>query len=257
MKSELSQVKEFHQAFGIPVKLAPAIPGKDRVRLRKKLLSEEIKELSKATNIVEFAHELADCLVILYGTALEYGLQNHLALVFREIMNANMRKLHDGRVVTRPDGKVIKPKNFVPADVAAIMSSIGEPEEYSLDSAFETVCRCLGCDPVRAMNPKTRWRPFTTTRHIAACAAYDLNITQAPKLYMIFGKERTTMHKNMVNFRATLKVDPQARKLYATCIMAIKLNALGLDSSGVEADALRLLAKMPNFRRATYHGRRD
>lgn len=130
-------VREFHEAFGLPVRDNPgeAIPWKVR-QLRVDLMREEYGEYMRAEtdsgSLAEVAGELADILYIAYGTAVAYGID--LEAVFREVHRANMSKLEDGKPLYREDGKVLKGKDFRPADIAAVLGGEGpEPVEKEPD----------------------------------------------------------------------------------------------------------------------------
>ncbi len=70
---------------------------------------------------MQIASELADLMVVVYGTASVLGIE--LDDVFREIMRANMRKIgDDGRVRRREDGKILKPDGWYPADIGSVLN---------------------------------------------------------------------------------------------------------------------------------------
>lgn len=105
------QVTEFHRAFGHPVRFAPAeLKGHDKNR-RIAWMLEEIAELQSATNIVEQADAVCDLVYFAIGFLVEAGVD--VDLVFSAIHKANMRKLHDGKVIRGTDGKVIKPEGWI------------------------------------------------------------------------------------------------------------------------------------------------
>jgi predicted HAD superfamily Cof-like phosphohydrolase len=116
-------VREFHYAFGHPVRSTPQVdvPETD---LRIKLLREEVQEYADgiaAGDLVNVAQELADIIYVAYGAALVHGI--NLDEVVKEVHRANMSKLDDnGLPILRDDGKVLKSKNFVPADVASVLN---------------------------------------------------------------------------------------------------------------------------------------
>ena len=114
-----SAVNEFHNAFGVPVLPAPEWPSEERRSLRRRLLMEEVRELSEADaghDMIEFADALADIVYIVMGTALEHGIP--LDIVFDIVQKTNMAKLGpDGKPIYRGDGKVLKPEGWVPPTV--------------------------------------------------------------------------------------------------------------------------------------------
>ncbi|MFN8510908.1 MAG: hypothetical protein U0Z75_10205 [Deinococcaceae bacterium] len=130
---------EFHEAFGQPVAQQPTLPAQGTLQLRKRLLQEEFAEVcveierlesqletpgSIPDQLYRLAHELADLLYVTYGTFAALGIDPQQ--VFAEIHRANMRKI-TGDI--RPDGKRLKPKNFVPADIHAVIQSLVQAEQ--------------------------------------------------------------------------------------------------------------------------------
>lgn len=136
----MKDLKEFHETF------APD-QGEDELfeilERRSRLIQEEYEEVYEALSLVdrsdlgrtsftveeakvELASELADLLYVIYGTAEELGIP--LQEVFQEIHRANMRKVWDDGQVHRNDyGKVIKPPNFVKADIQKVLYGV-EPD---------------------------------------------------------------------------------------------------------------------------------
>ena len=69
---------------------------------------------------VETADALADLVYVIYGMALETGID--LAAVLTEVQRSNMSKLgEDGRPIYREDGKVLKGPGYFPPDVARVL----------------------------------------------------------------------------------------------------------------------------------------
>lgn len=119
MNSEQKMVREFHEALGIPVASGPTIISEARRRLRLDLIDEELDELEVATlgdNLVGIADALGDLLVVVYGAALEYGLD--MEPISAEIHRTNMTK-KGGPV--REDGKRMKPEGWLPPMLAPIV----------------------------------------------------------------------------------------------------------------------------------------
>jgi predicted HAD superfamily Cof-like phosphohydrolase len=117
-------VTEFHEAFGQPVQTTPQESlAADRELLREDLIREELHELTRAmisSDGVEVADALGDLLYVVYGTAVEYGID--LEPVVAEIHRSNMTKLDaDGEVLRRSDGKVLKGDNYEPPDLKAVL----------------------------------------------------------------------------------------------------------------------------------------
>lgn len=145
-------VREFHVAFGRPVRDVPDVGTPEERVLRVRLMLEEVLEFARAAGIgvstaghdgieieglrdldiypiaygatpdlVAMTHELADIRVVVDGTAVQLGLPVEEALA-EEIHPANMRKLGpDGRPIVDSNGKVRKPDGWVPADVGRVL----------------------------------------------------------------------------------------------------------------------------------------
>lgn len=135
------QVREFHQAFGVPVLTRPQVPSDDRVRLRLRLIAEEFFELLDAStdewdrareeidearhlvmrtiedapiavDLVEFTDALGDLDYVIEGTRLEFGIDG--GPIADEIHRANISKV-GGPI--REDGKQLKPPGWTPPDI--------------------------------------------------------------------------------------------------------------------------------------------
>lgn len=130
----MRDLAEFHQTF------APEQRNDDMeeiIHRRVLLIEEEYEEVQQALTdldrymfnltsftaeevMTEVASELADLLYVVYGTAEELGIP--LTEVFQEIHRANMSKVWDDGAVHRNGyGKIIKPPNFVKADVRKVL----------------------------------------------------------------------------------------------------------------------------------------
>jgi predicted HAD superfamily Cof-like phosphohydrolase len=126
MNKQLKQVEDFQKAFGSFIGEGPSFPPLDRCVLRQRLLQEEVLELHEAwsnKDIVEVADAITDCLYILFGTAIEFGLQNKLEALFDEVHGSNMSKLDDnGKPIYRNDGKVLKSENYYKPNLKKIIN---------------------------------------------------------------------------------------------------------------------------------------
>lgn len=140
----LKMVLDFHRTFGHPAEVVPAIPSKDRCKLRVALLREELEELEQAiedNDLVEVADALADLQYVLLGAVLEFGLTLKFDEIFHEVHRSNMSKmwseedLRNSRVIHyrmeatdggwicyNEQGKVVKPPSYSPANIAAILN---------------------------------------------------------------------------------------------------------------------------------------
>jgi len=125
LKSMVEMVKEFHNTYSCPIAESPAFPDDKLRQLRVRLLNEEVMELNSAMvneDMIEVADGIVDCLYILIGTAITYGIADALPNLFAEVHHSNMSKLHDGKVVKREDGKVIKGPQYTPPQLGKIIS---------------------------------------------------------------------------------------------------------------------------------------
>lgn len=124
----LQMVRQFHEAFGVPAYGTPRVPSQKRQDLRRKLIEEEWWETYHAllkSDIVKIADGLADLVVVIYGTALEYGID--LDAVLEEVHASNMAKLGpDGKPILREDGKVLKPEGWKPPNIEWALGWGGE-----------------------------------------------------------------------------------------------------------------------------------
>src|SRR3990167_3010854 len=88
------KVSEFHKAFEIPIINQPTIPDQKRLELRAKLIEEEAKETCIALrqgDLIETADGLADLCYVIFGAALELGI--NLQNIFNEVHRSNMTKV--------------------------------------------------------------------------------------------------------------------------------------------------------------------
>jgi predicted HAD superfamily Cof-like phosphohydrolase len=130
MKKQIEQVAEFQRAFKSPVEDKPCFPNFDRLMLRKKLLEEEVRELSTAMvgkDSVECLDGITDCMYILIGTAHELGLAKYLEAAFDEVHRSNMSKLdEEGNPIFREDGKVMKSRLYSRPNLKGVLENEGE-----------------------------------------------------------------------------------------------------------------------------------
>jgi len=135
-RSNFDKVKEFHAKFNkVPDPLSPTVPTIEEKIFRIRLLCEEfqevIQELGFKTEIIlepyhntiifpKLAKELADLLVVVYGTAAALGI--NIDDVFNEVHSSNMTKVDkDGNPVYREDGKVMKTDRYIEPDIRSVL----------------------------------------------------------------------------------------------------------------------------------------
>jgi predicted HAD superfamily Cof-like phosphohydrolase len=124
-------VKEFHEKFGVPVKKFPGPPDASTVQFRVDLIQEECNEFCDACgyhNFLDAIDALVDILYVTYGAALAFGVD--LEPIFKEVHRANMTKTGGHR---RADGKVLKPADFVPPNLAPIIQKQKKESAKSWD----------------------------------------------------------------------------------------------------------------------------
>ena len=137
-------VRRFHHVYGLPVQTDGASLERESLDMRMSLIAEEFSELVGAVygqaarveiessyrravaaddgtrDTVETADALADLIYVIYGMALETGID--LAAVLAEVQRSNMSKLGaDGKPVYREDGKVLKGPDYFPPNVEAVL----------------------------------------------------------------------------------------------------------------------------------------
>jgi predicted HAD superfamily Cof-like phosphohydrolase len=127
MNKHIEQIKEFHSVYKLPMRNKPAIIPEKEFTLRHRLLIEEVRELQDAweeNDIVEVTDAIVDCIYILLGTAVTFGIADKLKECFDEVHRSNMSKLDEnGNPLYREDGKVIKSKLFSPPDIKSIIDA--------------------------------------------------------------------------------------------------------------------------------------
>ena len=125
MFHEIEKVAEFHRSFSVNISNKPCIPM-ERKDLRLNLIYEEYCELNQAidnNDLVETFDALLDLQYVLFGTVLEFGLQDYFSAGFDEVHRSNMTKLDStGSPKYRKDGKVIKSDMYIKPDLISILS---------------------------------------------------------------------------------------------------------------------------------------
>jgi predicted HAD superfamily Cof-like phosphohydrolase len=143
-----TQVSAFHRAMGQPILDKPQVPCNDRIRLRLKLIVEELFELLDACDVSfirtrqeetvfesinraienhmitvdlpEVADALGDLDYVIEGTRLEFGING--APIADAIHKSNLAKT-DGPI--SPSGKKLKPPGWTPPDIAGELKKQG------------------------------------------------------------------------------------------------------------------------------------
>ena len=112
--SNFEKVKTFMTTYGQEVKESASFPDESIIKLRLKLIKEELEELEQALNdknLLEVADALTDILYVTYGAGHSFGI--NLDACFEEVQRSNMSKLgEDGKPIYNEYGKVMKGPNF-------------------------------------------------------------------------------------------------------------------------------------------------
>lgn len=181
-KADQDLVREFHEAFNLPVRGTPdtGLPSERVLRVR--LMLEEVLEFAKAAgvlvafdgeiipsvnhlgfsadlfepDIAAMAHELADVAYVVAGTAVQLGIP--LRACLEEVHAANMRKLGpDGKPIVDANGKVRKPEGWAPADVGRTLGLARGEQTAQCETCperadFEMLC-CKGAAGATVTDP--------------------------------------------------------------------------------------------------------
>ena len=112
--SNFEKVKNFMTTYGQEVKESASFPDENIIKLRLKLIKEELEELEQALNdknLLEVADALTDILYVTYGAGHSFGI--NLDACFEEVQRSNMSKLdEDGKPIYNEYGKVMKGPKF-------------------------------------------------------------------------------------------------------------------------------------------------
>ena len=112
--SNFEKVKNFMTTYGQEVKESASFPDENIIKLRLKLIKEELEELEQALNdknLLEVADALTDLLYVTYGAGHSFGID--LDACFEEVQRSNMSKLDEnGKPIFNEYGKVMKGPNF-------------------------------------------------------------------------------------------------------------------------------------------------
>ena len=140
--SPMELVMQFHHTYSVPIRpFSDPTLDYERMNMRMSLIAEEFAELMGAVygpraraiieaataeavaadegerDVIEAADALADLVYVVYGMAIESGM--NLDSVLAEVQASNLSKLMpDGSVKLREDGKVLKGPNFFQPNIA-------------------------------------------------------------------------------------------------------------------------------------------
>lgn len=123
---------DLHKLLGVPTSRIPLIPAQERIDLRYRLIDEEVNdELLPAlrrsapgqdlVNLTAIADGICDAIVVLLGTAHEFGIP--FDACWQEVNRTNMAKVGlDGKPIFRADGKFLKPVGWQPPNIHGILT---------------------------------------------------------------------------------------------------------------------------------------
>lgn len=129
MEKQIRDIREFQEKIaekmeGHLISDAPIGGLAEAIHLRNNLLLEEVKELEESLHEmdeVEILDAGIDILYIILGTMHEAGVLDKFEKAWDLVHANNMTKLGpDGKVLKREDGKVIKPSNYKPVNLAQL-----------------------------------------------------------------------------------------------------------------------------------------
>ena len=135
MKKQIKQLIEWHTKYGVPIKTKPdpfddSNEAMDLIKLRKRIMMEEVKEWEEAAiyndDIDKRAKELADILYTVFGTIITEGLQDVIEKVFDAVHESNMTKGTNGLPVKRADGKVLKGEDYMEPDLSFLENAYNQ-----------------------------------------------------------------------------------------------------------------------------------
>ncbi len=125
MRTAGEVLREFTQTFRRPLDVLH--PDREHLAFRKRLIKEEYTEVGEQLDLamrtglsdeirLALAKELADLSYVVYGTAVEFGIDlDHCVVLVHE---SNMSKVgDDGEPLLRDDGKILKGPNYAPPDL--------------------------------------------------------------------------------------------------------------------------------------------
>lgn len=109
-----SQVREFTMACHEHLPQKPFLMSKESVAFIRKMVNDEMDELEQANTIVDQADALVDAIYYICDCAVRHGM--NLDPLFDIVHGANMKKVVNGKVIRRADGKILKPEGWEPPE---------------------------------------------------------------------------------------------------------------------------------------------
>lgn len=120
MKKQIEQVREFRQRFNLPI--AGCKSSQDCL-LHERLIQEELDEMKNADDLFEIADAIIDQMYLLFGYAIDLGIDDKLEAMFDAVHSSNMSKLDRfNKPIYREDGKVMKGENYFAPNIKKIIN---------------------------------------------------------------------------------------------------------------------------------------
>ena len=105
-----TDVHEFTTACKENLPASPVEITNERIAFIRKMVNDELDELEEAKSITEQADALVDAIYYICDFAATHGI--NLDPLFEIVHGANMKKVVDGKVIRREDGKILKPEGW-------------------------------------------------------------------------------------------------------------------------------------------------
>lgn len=133
MRTAGEVLTEFTQTFRRPLNVLH--PDRAHLAFRKRLIKEEYVEVAEQLDLamrggltdeirLALAKELSDLSYVIYGAAVEFGIDLDECVVL--VHDSNMTKVgDDGQPLLREDGKILKGPNYAPPNEAALTVAAG------------------------------------------------------------------------------------------------------------------------------------
>ena len=103
-------IKQFTNACHDELPSRPVFISPENIEFITKMVNDEMAELKCSSSIPEQADALADAIYYICDTAIRHGM--NLDTILDIVHNANMKKVVNGKVIRREDGKILKPAGW-------------------------------------------------------------------------------------------------------------------------------------------------
>ena len=104
------RVREFTSVCEKKLPETPVTIPRAQVDFIRRMVSDEMEELLKAEDLVDQADALVDAIYYLCDSAVRHGI--NLDSLFEIVHEANMKKVVNGKILRRKDGKILKPRDW-------------------------------------------------------------------------------------------------------------------------------------------------